>query len=172
MVEYIALVPGKTHFRCERLRSTISTESCAGMWREANSGGLEEGRMSCRCCALGAQHAGEAQASLSALKGTLTCARCHRTAMRLIHGHECVSCYNREREMLVGRNAKGTAPTKLPPLLPRRLSYMAGRALTTLAMQRTLDREELIVAALRDSRDRVKFMFQPPAPRTAQLRLF
>jgi hypothetical protein len=171
MVTYIQLVPGKLHFRCDRQRASLSTEACASMWREANHDNLES-RMTCRCCPIGAQHAGELHASMSALKGMLICARCHRGAERLIHGHACVSCYNREREAIKGRNAKGTAPTKLPPLQPRRIWFLAGRVLTSLAMPRTLDTTELIVAALRDSQDRVRFAFKAPAPRARQLALW
>lgn len=173
MVSYFPLeqAPGRLFFRCEAQRATLSTEACAGMWREGNHGGIEK-RATCRRCPMGAEHAGEALASLSPLRGTLTCARCHRPALRLIQGHVCVSCKNREYEVVKGANAKGTRPIKLGPLEPRRLVFIAGKALTALAMPRTIDRAELIVAALRDSSDRVRFAFRPAEPRLAQARLF
>lgn len=171
VVTYIQLVPGRLHFRCERQHATLSTESCATMWREGNHEGMPS-RLGCRNCPIGAQHAGEALASMSAFKGTLTCARCHRGTERLIHGMHCVSCYNREREVLKGRNAKGTAPTRLAPLVPRRIWFMAGGAPTTLASPRTVDATELVIAALRDSQDRVRFAFKARAPRQAQQALF
>lgn len=37
--------------------------------------------------------------------------------MRLIHGALCLSCYNREREVVVGRNAKGVPPKKAAAIL-------------------------------------------------------
>lgn len=173
MVTYFTIeaAPGQQFFRCEPQRATLSTNSCAGMWREGNHMGLEK-RATCKRCEIGAMHAGEALASLSPLKGSLTCARCHRPALRLIHGHVCVSCKNREYELVKGCNAKGTRPVKLRALEPRRIWFIAGTVLTHLAMPRTIDRAELIVAALRDSSDRVRFAFKPTAPRLVQERLF
>lgn len=172
MVEYFSqpAVPGKAYFRCERYRATLSTESCAGMWRESNHDGLEH-RDRCRCCALGAEHAGEAGANLAALKGTLTCGRCHRPAMRLIKGHLCVSCKNREYEWIKGRNAKGSRPVHMTPLSPRRLYFREGEATRTLSMPLVADIDELIVAALRDSGKRVQFAFRA-ASEARQKRLF
>jgi len=99
MPDYFTMdsVPGKAFFRCDRMRATISTEACSGMWRRADE--LDDGsHNTCRLCPVGAVHAGEVAASMSPLKGTLTCARCHRTAGRLIRAMVCVSCYNRQRE--------------------------------------------------------------------------
>ena len=172
MVEYFAIeaAPGRLFFRCERQRATLMRESCAGMWREANHLG-HDNRATCKRCPIGAEHAGEAMASMSALKGTLTCARCHRPALRLIHGHVCVSCKNREYELLKGCNAKGTAPVKLRALEPRRMWFLAGASFTSIQLPRTVDRAELIVAALRDTQERVRFAFRPQV-QLAQARLF
>lgn len=160
MVEYFGLpeTPGVSYFRCERLRATLPMESCGKMWKQANHQ-KEEGRIACRCCPIGAAHAGETAASLSPLKNTLICARCHRRANRLVGKHICVSCKNREYEYLKGRNAKGGKPIKLKSLGPRTLTYLAGDELRTLHLPLSLDMEELIVAALRDSANRVRFMF-------------
>src|SRR3546814_18156292 len=63
-------------------------------------------------------------ASLSPIKGTLTCSRCHRQSTRawLIGKWLCVSCWNREREWVRGRHATGNRPTKMrrldPPYIP------------------------------------------------------
>jgi hypothetical protein len=167
-----ALTPGRLYFRCERMRATLSTDACSGMWRKSN---LEDDNAheACRRCPLGALHAGEPDASLSPFRGQLVCARCHNPAQRLITGMHCVSCKNREYEFIKGRNAKGTAPVKLKCLARRRLRYLAGHEPCQLTLQRSLDIEELIVATLRDSKNRVRFGFgvaMPPAVR--QLRLF
>lgn len=158
-------------FRCERLRATVSTAACSDMWRKADQ--LNDGSHSaCQRCPLGAVHAGEVAASMSPLKGTLTCARCHRVAVRLINSWVCVSCYNRSREQVLGRNAKGTAPVKLAALVPRRIRIQCGDDVKTLAQARTLDIDELVVAALRDNRKRVVFAYNsapPPAVRQARL---
>lgn len=174
MVEYFAMpgVPGKSYFRCERMRATLSTEACAASWRRADE--LNDGRNNaCRLCPIGAVHAGEVAASMSPLKGTLTCARCHRTASRLIGGMVCVSCYNRAAEWIKGRNAKGTAPVKLTGLNARLLRYRHGSEINTLRVRYSLDVDELMVAVLRDSKKSVTFAFNttPPAA-VKQLRLW
>jgi len=160
MPEYftIADVPGKTYFRCERYAASISTESCASMWREGNHDN-SEARFRCKCCPLGALHAGETAASMSPLKGALICSRCHQTANRLIGKTLCVSCYNRQREWVIGKNAKGTKPVKLAPLEPRRIRYLSGKEPRTLYLPLTIDTDELIVSVLRDSPNKVRFGF-------------
>lgn len=170
MVEYVQLVPGKLHFRCDRQRATLSTESCAGMWREAAAD--PSSRPACARCAIGASHAGEATANLSPIKGSMVCARCHKGATRLIHGMHCVSCYNRQREVIRGRNAKGTAPSRLSPLAPRRIWFLAGSVMTSIASPLTVDTTELVIAALRDSAERVRFTFKAPAHRATQFSLW
>lgn len=173
MVDYVSIegLPGARHFRCQPLRALLSAEACAGFWRRANHDG-DPARHTCRRCPIGAAHAGEDLATTSPLYGTLTCARCHRGAERLVGKTLCVSCYNRQREAIRGRNAKGTRPVKLPPLQRRRIWFMAGRDLRDLAAPLTLDTTELVVAALRDSRERVLFAFRAQPAGPAQLRLF
>lgn len=165
MLDYTTnpLVPGRLFFRCERMRGTLSTTACADMWRKAND--LSDGSCAnCMRCPTGAVHAGEVAASMSPLKGTLTCARCHRGASRLIGRMVCVSCYNRAREMSIGRNAKGTAPVKHCHLAPRSIRYLHGDEVRTLAVRQSIDTEELMVAVLRDSKKRAVFAFAGQAP--------
>lgn len=165
MVEYFTYdyVPGKQFFRCDRMRATLSTEACQASWRRADE--LNDGsHSSCRLCPIGAVHAGEVAASMSPLKGTLTCARCHRAASRLISGMVCVSCKNREYELLKGRNAKGTAPIKLCALDARRITYLHGGSVCTLKLRHSVDTDELVVAVLRDSKQSVVFAFNPAPP--------
>lgn len=174
MVEYFSIdvAPGKAFFRCERQRATLSTDSCAAQWRKADAS-TDGSCSACRLCPIGAVHAGEVAASMSPLKGSLLCARCHRTAARLIGKMVCVSCYNRAAEVLKGRNAKGTAPVKHPPMHPRRVRYMHGGELRSLALRHTVDTDELLVAVLRDSRQRVVFAWNPsPPPAVRQTRLW
>jgi len=163
MTEYFSLpdLPGKTLFKCEKLLATLSTEACAEMWRQANHQNIES-RASCKNCPIGAAHAGESDASMSPLKGSMICARCQRPATRLIEGHVCVSCKNREYEWVKGCNAKGSRPVKMPPLAPRCLNYMHGREPCSIERKLTKNPAELVVAALRDSRHTVAFGFASP----------
>lgn len=165
MVEYSANenVPGKLFFRCERLRATLSTESCAALWRRADE--INDGSHSaCRLCLVGSGHAGYTGASQSPLKGALMCARCHRTAGRLIGKMICVSCYNRKREFFAGKNAKGTAPIRLAALHKRRIRYLHGPDVVTLVLNDSADTDELIIAALRDSKSEIVFAFNSTPP--------
>ena len=166
MVDYFTRenVPGKTFFACERMRATLSTTSCAAMWRKADE--VNDGTHSaCRICPIGAVHAGEVAASMSPLKGTPICARCHRNAMRLIGGMHCVSCYNRARELQRGCNGKGTAVVKAAHLAPRVIRFSAAGDAQALRLPLSADTEELVVAVLRDSRTKVFFAHNsaPPA---------
>lgn len=105
--------PGQ-YFDCPYGVAMLSVTSCAQLYLEAMSPkGLREGlRISCRACPVGAAHAGVPSevASSSRFLGVLYCSRCHGDARRLIRGSICVSCYNREREVLIGKNAKGGKP--------------------------------------------------------------
>lgn len=164
-------VPGKLYFRCDRMRATLSTEACSVMWRKAND--LNDGSCAgCMRCPLGAVHAGEVAASMSPLKGTLVCSRCHRGATRLIGATHCASCYNRGREVAIGKNGKGTAPVKHCAIEPRRLRYRHGDEVRVLAVRRSIDTDELVVSLLRDSKKNVVFAFNsapPPALRQSRL---
>lgn len=164
-------LPGVPAFRCERLRATLSVGSCADMWRKANHENVE--RLSrCKSCPIGATHAGETAASMSPFMGACVCARCQQTAPRLIGRHLCVSCYNRQREAIVGKNSKGTRPTKLKPLARRTVRYFADGAAVTLTIDHTVDTTEMIVAVLRDSKKRATFSFLGMPRGILQGRLF
>lgn len=180
-----ALTPGVVYFHCDRMLAALSVPGCATMWRSENKG-QEGAHEACHRCPVGAAHAGENLSAMSPFHGLLLCSRCHnwrespkepdkgwQTAVhRLIGGQLCVSCYNREREFLAGRNAKGTALVKLRCLARRRLRYMAGSTPCVVSRQLTLNIDELVVSALRDSTARVRIgfgAFQPPALRQGRL---
>lgn len=165
-------MPGVQFFRCDRLRATLSVPSCATMWKGGNRDNVER-LARCKACPMGAVHAGETAASMSPLMGQCVCARCHSGASRLIGKHLCISCYNRQREWIIGRNSKGSAPSKMAPLAARRIRFMCGGTPVTLALEHSADTMELVVAALRDSRKRVMFAFSgQPKGRLAQGSLF
>lgn len=164
-------IPGQAAFRCEKLSATLSVTSCADMWRKANHENVERlGR--CKTCPVGAVHAGETAASMSPFMGQCICARCQQTAPRLIGKHLCVSCYNRQREYLIGKNSKGSRPTKMKPLARRTVRFIMGGAPCTLTLDQTADTTELIVAVLRDQKKRVQFSFHGMPNGLNQARLF
>lgn len=166
---------GKLYFRCEPISATLSVEACAGNWRRAQGGDENAiGSLRCRSCPTGALHAGETAANLWAGRGQMICSRCHRGAVRLIGGWLDVSCYNREREWIRGRNARGQAPSKMAPLSPREIRVWVGDKRQMVRREYTQSAAELIVATLRDSREAVTFAFSgaPVARVLAQIPLF
>jgi hypothetical protein len=79
--------------------------------------------------------------------------------MRMIGNRRCVSCYNRERELRFGRNAKGTAPVNLRPLNPVLVHYIVDgqpRSFETFAADST----EARIQILRVTKGRVQFAFR------------
>lgn len=166
MVEYFRIEGfDRNMFACERIRATLSTEGCANNWQQAQKG--DERRSACRSCPIGAKHAGFEGASCSEFKGSLLCGRCGNTSSRgwLLGGHLCVSCQNREYEWTKGKNAKGSPPSKMLPLLPRVI--MIAEAGHPKCIKRSLTQHdaELPLAALRDCQGEVTFM---PNSRAAQ----
>lgn len=164
-------IPGKPHFKCEKLNATLAVSNCAVMWRQANHDNKER-LARCKSCAIGAVHAGETAASMSPLMGSCVCGRCHRTATRLIGKHLCISCWNRQREWVIGKNSKGTKPTRMAPLHSRSLRYFAMGELKKVRIDLTTDTIELIVSVLRDSKKRVQFAFHGMPEGIRQARLF
>jgi len=159
MVEYFTIEGlDRPMFRCEALRASLSVDACKGNWLSANAG--DDRREKCRSCPIGAKHAGQENASCSDLKGSLICARCNETSSRgwLLGKHLCVSCWNREREWVTGKNAKGSKPTKMLPLEPRAIRIMEAEEPKIIYRQLTQHDTELVVSALRDSAGNVTFI--------------
>jgi hypothetical protein len=159
-----ALLPGIRHFACDRLRATLSVSSCGARWEKANGTDVDADRFhTCRRCPLGALHAGRVDHNPSPFRGMTICGRCHRGAPRLIGKHLCVSCFNRARELRLGRNAKGTAPRKLARLDQRSITYRAGGVVKTRVLEESVDMTELVVAVLRDEKHASLFGSRAPA---------
>jgi hypothetical protein len=157
-------MPGATFFDCTRLHAGLSTSACADMWRAANERRSER-YTACQSCVVGAAHAGVSNASRSPIRNALVCARCARGATRLIHKHLCISCFNRERELMRGRNARGMIPTKLAPLAPRQICYLTNGRVVIKRMERTTHSAELVIATLRDEIHAVAFGWRGSADR-------
>ena len=128
--------------------------------------------MGCRGCQIGAMHAGVAEATLSPLYASQICARCNSGGLRLIGGHLCVSCYNREREWILGRNARGRAPVAHPKLHRLSVCYRTGGRVKVLEKPYCAGVDELVIAALRDEPKQVTFGPVPRRSPLPQLELF
>ena len=165
LVEYftVELAPHLQMFKCERMRATLSVQSCAANWRGSHDE-LAERMFRCKTCPIGAVHAGETAASLSPLRGAMICGRCHRGTTRLIEQHLCPSCWNRERETIIGKNAKGVKPVKLASVHPRALRVIEAGEPKLIKRQRTAHIEELYVKALRDCARTIVFTWDPHRP--------
>lgn len=157
-------MPGAAFFDCSRLHAGLTTFACSEMWRAANERRSER-YTACRSCFVGATHAGVSNASRSPISGALVCARCARGATRLIHKNLCVSCFNRERELIKGINARGMVPTKLAPLAARRIFFMSNGRAQLLRSERTTHSAELLIATLRDAVHAVAFAWAGGADR-------
>ena len=128
--------PGLFTFRCERLHADLTAAACARSHAERRA-------LACVGCTIGRKHADDAGiASAPVAKRTALgsgqvdygrfapvggCVRCGRTysradrsikPLRLVRAHTiCVSCFNREKEVTHGANAKGAKPRKWALLL-------------------------------------------------------
>ncbi len=149
-------------FRCDRLNMTLSKPGCARLWLSANSGSAPaawEGRLGCRNCPLGALHAGKTVEAATALTDALRniCPRCERVASRMIGGELCVSCYNRAREVRIGRNAKGGRPLLTDRLHTRRLVVIEGSSDRLIDRQYATGLPEVMIAVARRATKPVAF---------------
>jgi hypothetical protein len=149
-------------FRCDALRSTLSREACAGNFSGAQNLAEEQVtcRHLCRRCPIGAAHAGVRLMHESPFRGASTCPRCGKFSTRIINGTRCVSCYNREREFVRGRNGKGTKPTI--ELAARRLGVIVNLGASDaryLELRADLSKEtlELALSTLRVASGRIGF---------------
>lgn len=102
-------------FRCEKRLCSLSMASCVASWNAAQKRRPEpwEGLWHCRSCPIGAAHAGKPMSNVAGPSDALRCIcpRCLRWSPRRVGAMGyCVSCYNRNREVRVGRNAKGSQP--------------------------------------------------------------
>ena len=162
-------LPGVKMFRCLKRRATLSRQSCTGMWTLANKPRAPEHLDACRNCEVGASHGGVKQPSVVPYRKAMLCARCRRLGARMVKGHLCISCANREYEYVKGRNARGAKPVLHPPLYALSLIYRSGREVGRIALERVTGKEELMIAALRDDPMRVSFTFKPSGGKTFPL---
>lgn len=173
-MEYFELpeMPGHKFFRCERRKASIRLTLCSEMWTAGHAKDAPERYLQCRGCQVGAKHAGAEEATMSPLYAKQVCGRCCVGSTRLIGKHLCPSCYNRERELLVGRNARGNVPSTLPPLYRLAICYRTDGRVKVLERAHALDTLELVTAVLRDEPKQATFGMQVRRPALVQQELF
>lgn len=157
-VEYHSIegAPGE-YFHCDRMNATLSKTACAESHRvsltpESIACGR---RFHCRSCPIGQIHSGK-PVSIGKAFGSKVCPRCRRGAYRLATG-VCLSCYNRERELSVGVNARGTKPLGVRPLFDLSIAYLANGVPTLAEFNRVADLQEVVFRVLRSSNDETFF---------------
>ena len=119
-------------FRCTKRSASLTTKTCSSFFQAAARKRPQawDSNYHCRGCTIGAAHAAgsstpvdDAEAKAAAARQQVidewknVCPRCLRLSSRIIGGKLCVSCWNRQREVRVGKNRKGTAPKLLPSKL-------------------------------------------------------
>ena len=171
-----AVAPGMKFFGCDAYRATLSQTSCGERWRRAQTAtGYDADRVSlCRGCPIGAQHAGEKPVIYSQHFKSPVCPRCRKGATRMIGDRMCISCYNRSRELAVGKNARGNTPVRL--IAERPLHTVAFRLIvnghsTRRSVPGVVDLLEPVLQTLRTTKGDVAFAFSPRSP-LSQGRLF
>lgn len=103
-------------FTCQALAARVTTRGCATLWSsgEKHPPRPDESRARCIGCETGARNAGvDVEAARRAARASELagiCVTCTRGGGRLIRGRHCVSCYNRQREVSRGMDARGRAP--------------------------------------------------------------
>lgn len=157
--------PGR-YFTCTRYGS-LSEAACARNFHEAPEA-VRRGRLeACIACAIGRHHAGQGDvpASTKGNPAPNVCVRCRRSGrsasarsigrMRLVRTRTlCVSCYNREREVRIGANAKGAPPRKWAGLFHARIGLVrVGRVHPITSTTLVLDRSETMLTLLRLARN-------------------
>lgn len=180
LIEYTEFpgAPGK-YFVCPRMpgNATLSTNACASQFTVARYARQDEERDTrhyCRNCPTGAKHAGiDDFVPRTQFQESTECVRCGNTGRRLIRGCICVSCYNRELEVLKGSNAKGTRPIRCAVVYPMQAMVRDGKRKAKIQQFIATGMLEVILAAAKRSKDRAVVGFRGKVrPYAIQLSLF
>ncbi len=156
--------PGLKFFLCATFRAVLSQKGCGSRWREAQSatGREAERYAACRGCPIGAAHAGEQHVRYSRWYKVQVCPRCHKGGMRMIGNRLCVSCYNRDRELKVGRNGRGNKPVELMARAPRMYQVTVKIDDETFVYSApSVSTQELVLQTLRTARGEISFSRVP-----------
>lgn len=174
-----AVRPPLVLMRCDRQRVTLSVAACARMWLSAADPERPakpwEGRHHCVGCPVGAENNGVAPAAAlvgaAAAEWAPICPRCAKPAPRLINGHLCVSCYNRHREAMVGKNCKGSRPRLCAVLHRTRLAVAEDGAARVLRTDLLVDPVEALIRMAKRASGPIAFSRAPARLALPQLEL-
>lgn len=137
-------------FTCPRHAGELrlTPDACAQMWKRGAKADPCTSAAVCRGCKIGAVHAGQpGEEAATAALAEKVCVRCGSVGRRMIHVRGvCVSCYNREREIEIGRDRRGAMPRR-PAQVPV-LDIAIGQQLVARA---AAGRVELALWAMRSS---------------------
>ena len=102
-------------FECKARQARLTKRGCQGQWEKAQADKPEpwQSLWHCRSCPVGAANAGLVQPKHADEALSKLCPRCGRLTERMIKGRLCISCYNRAREVVRGKNCKGNAPVRV-----------------------------------------------------------
>lgn len=108
-------VAGVELVECPAYHLHLTQKSCADNWESVAGKPLHTLLRLHHClgCPIGAERAGKAAVPTPLPR---FCCRCKKLSPRLIARRLCPSCYNRERELRVGKNARGTPCVKFTPV--------------------------------------------------------
>lgn len=140
------LAPG-WYFDCPLGNGLLSDKACGALYKDKSKQGRERHPM-CVRCPVGAIHAGEADRLQSRFFKSNLCVRCFRPCARKLRGALCPSCYNRERELIAGKNARGKYPVLARPLKKERLGCVIGGNAVVRQFDRVTSRVEAMLMVL------------------------
>jgi hypothetical protein len=154
-------------FICARMALRLTRKGCAALWTSARQKPPApwDGRAACVGCNVGARNAGqpdvpEIVAAVDAWRRV--CPRCRRVSLRMIRGRLCISCYNRDREVRIGHNAKGGRIRLAAKLHPAALQVVSEDGPRTIRLPSVLDLSEVMILAARKATG--PLFFTLPAP--------
>lgn len=75
----------------------------------------------------------------------------------MVGHHICVSCWNRQREYLIGKNRRGVKPKLHPPLHSMTISYLCSGEVKKRTIETAASLKELMTSCIRDNRSAVVF---------------
>ena len=159
--ELVAGVPGR-YFRCDRY-GLLSVDACSRNFSAAPKLASEGRLAGCVGCPAGIVHAGGHKAA-SARPVLAVCSRCRRDPsdasmyrstrqgrIRMVRdGELCVSCFNREREVMLGRNARKTKPRDLV-LRSQSVGYIVDACMSVAQLPAIKDSVEGALTVMRRS---------------------